>query len=81
LQDGRIEIFRIGWRLHMLHKISDFCDKIDSIKKMSDMLREMKYGINKAPNEAIDNMIAAIQYDCLMVSKDKSEYIKKEDNA
>jgi TATA-box binding protein (TBP) (component of TFIID and TFIIIB) len=65
----------------MLHKISDFCDKIDSIKKMSDMLREMKYGINKAPNEAIDNMIASIQHDCLMVSKDKSEYIKKEDNA
>lgn len=65
----------------MLHKISDFCDKIDSIKKMSDMLREMKYGIDKAPTEAIDNMIAAIQHDCLMVSKDKSEYIKKEDNA
>jgi TATA-box binding protein (TBP) (component of TFIID and TFIIIB) len=65
----------------MLHKISDFCDKIDSIKKMSDMLREMKYGIDKSPNEAIDNMIASIQHDCLMVSKDKSEYIKKEDNA
>ena len=81
MQDGRIEIFQIGWRLHMLHKISDFCDKIDSIKKMSDMLREMKYGINKSPNEAIDNIIAAIQYDCLMVSKDKNKYIKKEDNA
>jgi hypothetical protein len=65
----------------MLHKISDFCDKIDSIKKMSDMLREMKYGIDKSSNEAIDNMIASIQHDCLMVSKDKSEYIKKEDNA
>ena len=29
----------------MNHKISEFCDKIDSIKKMSDeSLREMKYG-------------------------------------
>jgi len=65
----------------MLHKISDFCDKIDSIKKMSDILREMKYGINKSTTEEIDNMIATIQHDCLMVSKDKSEYIKKEDNA
>jgi hypothetical protein len=65
----------------MLHKISDFCDKIDSIKKMSDILREMKYGINKSTTEEIDNMIAAIQHDCLMVSKDKSKYTKKEDNA
>jgi len=65
----------------MLHKISDFCDKIDSIKKMSDMLREMKYGINKSTTAEIDNMIAAIQYDCLMISKDKSKYTKKEDNA
>lgn len=65
----------------MLHKISDFCDKIDSIKKMSDILREMKYGINKSTTEEIDNMIATIQHDCLMVSKDKSKYTKKEDNA
>lgn len=65
----------------MLHKISDFCDKIDSIKKMSDILREMKYGINKSTTVEIDNMIAAIQHDCLMVSQDKSEYTKKDDNA
>ena len=27
----------------MLHKISDFCNKIDTIKKMSDDLRVLKY--------------------------------------
>ena len=33
----------------MLHKISAFCDKIDSIKKMSDDLRVLKY--NTQSNE------------------------------
>jgi len=60
----------------MLHKVSDFCDKIDSIKRMSDILRTMKYGQPKASTSEIDNMIASIQHDCLMVSQDKSEYTK-----
>ena len=81
MQDGLTETFLTGWRQTMLHKISDFCDKIDSIKKMSDILREMKYGTNKSSTAEIDNMIAVIQHDCLMVSKDKSEYTKKDDNA
>ena len=34
----------------MNHKISEFCDKIDSIKMMADKLREMKYGSIKAPD-------------------------------
>ena len=78
MQDGLTETFLTGWRQTMLHKISDFCDKIDSIKKMSDILREMKYGTNKSATAEIDNMIAAIQHDCLMVSQDKSEYTKKD---
>ena len=41
----------------MLHKISEFCDKIDSIKLMSDRLRDMKYGKVKANDSEIDNMI------------------------
>ena len=60
----------------MNHKISEFCDKIDSIKKMADRLREMKYGPVKSPKSLIDNMIQTIQADCLLVAKDKGEYEK-----
>ena len=45
----------------MNHKISEFCDKIDSIKKMADRLRDMKYGAIKSPRGEIDNMIQTIQ--------------------
>ena len=61
----------------MNHKISEFCDKIDSIKKMSDRLREMKYGPVKTEKLLIDNMIQTIQADCLLVAKDKGEYVQK----
>ena len=60
----------------MLHKISEMCDKIDSIKKDADRLRELKYGPNKATKAEIDNLIAQIQSDCLLVSQDKSPYSK-----
>ncbi len=61
----------------MIHKISELCDKIDSIKLMADNLREMKYGSPKAPEVEIDNMIQAIQADCLLVASDKQSYHKK----
>ena len=60
----------------MNHKISEFCDKIDSIKKMADRLRDMKYGAIKSPKGEIDNMIQTIQADCLLVANDKGEYEK-----
>ena len=60
----------------MNHKISEFCDKIDSIKKMADRLRDMKYGAIKSPKGEIDNMIQTIQADCLLVASDKGEYEK-----
>lgn len=60
----------------MLHKISEMCDKIDSIKKDADRLRELKYGTNKASNAEIDNLITQIQSDCYLVSQDKSPYKK-----
>ena len=60
----------------MNHKISEFCDKIDSIKKMADRLREMKYGPVKSDKSLIDNMIQTIQADCLLVANDKGEYEK-----
>jgi len=58
----------------MLHKISEFCDKIDQIKIKSDRLRVMKYGNPKAADEEIDNMISDIQSECLLLANDKSKY-------
>ena len=63
----------------MLHKISQMCDKIDSIKRDADRLREMKYGENKQSTSEIDNVIAQIQSDCYLVSQDKSPYSKEDD--
>jgi hypothetical protein len=60
----------------MLHKISDFCDKIDSVKKKSDELRVMKYGNPKSSEEEINNIIADIQYQCLLLANDKGKYVK-----
>ena len=61
----------------MLHKISEFCDKIDSIKDMSDKLRIMKYEKPKAKELEINELIATIQSDCLLIAKDKSKYNKE----
>ena len=58
----------------MLHKISELCDKIDSLKKTADHLRELKYGENKAPRVMIDEKIASIQAECHLIANDKSEY-------
>ena len=58
----------------MLHKISELCDKIDSLKKSAAHLRELKYGENKAPREVIDESIGKIQTDCLLIANDKSNY-------
>ena len=63
----------------MLHKISQMCDKIDSIKRDADRLREMKYGENKQSTSEIDNVIAQIQSDCYLVSQDRSPYAKEDD--
>ena len=60
----------------MIHKISQFCDKIDSIKVMADRLRDMKYGPVKSSTAEIDNMIQTIQADCLLVANDKGKYEK-----
>ena len=58
----------------MLHKISQLCDKIDSLKRSADYLRELKYGENKAPREVIDESIGKIQADCLLIANDRSNY-------
>ena len=58
----------------MLHKIIALCDKIDSLKKTADHLRFLKYGETKAPRDVIDNTIATIQAECLLIANDKSDY-------
>ena len=62
----------------MLHKVSDFISKIRVIKEKADKLESMKYGIPKASQSAIDNMIQDIQAMCYMISQDKSEYNRVE---
>ena len=64
----------------MIHKISEFCDKIDSIKKMADRLRDMKYGPLGASKQEIDVMVETIQADCLLVASDKGKYVKREES-
>ena len=62
----------------MLHKISDFISKIRVIKDKADQLETMKYGVPKASQSAIDNMIQDIQAMCYVISQDKSEYNRVE---
>ena len=63
----------------MLHKISDFISKIRVIKNKADELERMKYGVPKASQSAIDNMIQDIQAMCYMISQDRSEYSRLEE--
>ena len=50
----------------MTHSIKQFCDKIDSIKKMADNLRR-----TPPSDKHIQNKIENIQSDCLLVAKGK----------
>ena len=70
----------IYW-IHMLHKISQLCDKVDSLKKTADHLRQLKYGENKAPRVEIDNTISMIQAECLLIANDKSDYNEPHDQS
>ena len=63
----------------MLHKISDFVNKIRVIQNKAEKLYEMKYGNPKATQGNIDNMIQDIQAMCYMVSQDKNEYTRIDD--
>ena len=62
----------------MLHKISQFCDKVDTVKKMADDLRVLKYKTPKSQERdfRIQNLIETIQADCLLLANDKGDYAK-----
>lgn len=63
----------------MLHKISDFCKKIDSIKTQADKLYNLKYNNPKTPERdaEINHLIEDIQLMCKVVSTDTAPYDKK----
>ena len=65
----------------MLHKISQFCDKINTINKMAEDLRVLKYKTPKSHERdlKIQNLIETIQADCLLIANDKSDYGKETD--
>ena len=62
----------------MLHKISKFCDKINTINKMAEDLRVLKYQTPKSKERdfKIQNLIETIQADCLLLANDKGDYAK-----
>ena len=64
----------------MLHKISQFCDKVDTVKKIADDLRVLKYQTPKSQERdfKIQNLIETIQADCLLLANDKGDYAKTE---
>lgn len=60
----------------MIHKVSDFVEKIHSVNKMAERLYHLKY-VEKANRTEIDHLIETIKFDCLMIAKDNEPYVKK----
>ena len=62
----------------MLHKISDFCLKVDGVKKTSDRLYNLKYNNPKTPERdmQIQDLIDDIQATCKLIANDKQPYDK-----
>ena len=62
----------------MLHKVSDFCKKIENIKNISDKLYHLKYNTPKSSKRdaEINYLIEDIQFQCKLIANDKSKYKK-----
>ena len=62
----------------MIHKISDFCLKVDGLKKTSDRLYNLKYNNPKTPERdaQVAELIDDIQATCLLIAKDTKPYDK-----
>ena len=59
----------------MIHKISDFCKKIDGVKTTSDRLYNLKYNNPKTPERdaEINNLVADIQATSKLIANDKGD--------
>ena len=57
----------------MLHKVSDFCDRIKKIHEQAEELRKAKYE-DKLPKEKIDVIIEDLQFQMYLLSNDKQKY-------
>ena len=57
----------------MLHKVSDFCDRIKKIHEQAEKLRKAKYE-DKLPKEKIDVIIEDLQFQMYLLSNDKQKY-------
>jgi len=62
----------------MIHKISDFCKKIDGLKKNSDYLYNLKYNNPKTPERdlEVDHLIDDIRATCKVIASDDKPYDK-----
>tara|TARA_R110000796_G_scaffold20217_4_gene60368 strand:+ start:1327 stop:1515 length:189 start_codon:yes stop_codon:yes gene_type:complete len=62
----------------MLHKVSELISKIESIRKLADMLYKLKYQSPKSKERDIqvDNLITDIQSMCKLIANDKTKYKK-----
>ena len=63
----------------MLHKISDFVNKIKVMNEEAHKLYVMKYHTPKDTQENIDNKIQSIQAMALLIANDTREYSSIED--
>ena len=62
----------------MIHKISDFCKKIDGLKTMSDRLYNLKYNNPKTPERdaEVNDLVADIQATSKLIANDTGPYDK-----
>ena len=62
----------------MIHRISDFCKKIDGLKVTSDRLYNLKYNNPKTPERdlQVQELIDDIQATCKLIANDKQPYDK-----
>ena len=60
----------------MIHKISELCNKINGLKRMSDDLYNLKYNNPKTPERdaQVQHMVDDIQATCRLIGNDIRPY-------
>ena len=61
----------------MIHKVSELIKKVRGINELADRLHQVKYVENRTKAE-VDHLIDQIKYECMLISKDNSEYVKND---